>query len=272
MGIFSGYLLVSDFDGTLTDSRGKIPERNIEAIRRFVSSGGYFTISTGRTKSGFHNFDEELINAPVILGNGAMAFDYKNNKIAFTNSITEKDMSVLNKMINEFENVGTEFYRTDDKVFVINKNEANIRHFEGLKIQHYTECNEFTKESFPIVKVMVSAGEDARKLQEYFDVSDMGSLKYIPTNGSFVEILSRNAGKGRALHQLADYLGTDKSKTFCAGDGSNDADMLGDEFFSFCPSSGEGFAKNAADKILCSSDEGVIADVIEYIEKNFVRT
>lgn len=31
MGKFDGYLLLSDIDGTLTDSKGKLPQSNAEA-------------------------------------------------------------------------------------------------------------------------------------------------------------------------------------------------------------------------------------------------
>ena len=83
-----------------------------------------------------------------------------------------------------------------------------------------------------------------------------------------MEILSASSGKGNALHQLADYLGVEKNKAFCIGDGSNDTDMLSSAAISFCPSSGEELARNAAKVIVCSSDEGCVADAVGYIEKN----
>ncbi len=268
MGIFDGFLVASDFDGTLTGSDGSIPARNINAIRHFIAEGGYFTVSTGRTKEGFHNYSDEFINAPVLLGNGAMAFDYKRNAVAFTNGISVENIAVLNKMIEDNPHLGVELYTVDGRVFVINKNEANLRHFEGLKLASYSETEKFIEDFFPIVKVMVSAGERAKELQAYFDSVNMNSIKYIPTDGTFVEILSSNSGKGNALLQLADYLGIDRKKTFCVGDGSNDTDMLSTAEISFCPASGEKLAKEAAKIIVCSSDEGCVADVIGYIENN----
>ncbi|MBO5395345.1 MAG: HAD-IIB family hydrolase [Clostridia bacterium] len=268
MGIFDGYLLASDFDGTLTGSDGNIRENNIDAIKYFIREGGFFTISTGRTREGFHKYSETIINAPVLLGNGAMAYDYKTEKIAFTNAIGVENIDALNRMIAEHPYLGTELYTADGRVFVINKNEANLRHFDALKLASFSDAEKFSEDMFPIVKVMVSAGERAKKLQEYFDRTDMCSMKYIPTRGSFVEILSASSGKGNALHQLADYLGVEKSKAFCIGDGSNDTDMLEAAETSFCPSSGEELARNAAKVIVCSSDEGCVADAIGYIEKN----
>lgn len=48
MGIFDGYLLVSDMDGTLLNSNGKLSEENKKAIEYFVDNGGQFTLATGR--------------------------------------------------------------------------------------------------------------------------------------------------------------------------------------------------------------------------------
>lgn len=260
-------LLVSDFDGTLTDSRGNIPEANICAIRKLISSGGYFTISTGRTKEGFHNYDEELINAPVVLGNGALAYDYKNCCVAFSNTIGAECIDILNEIITDNSYLGTEIYTLNGDVYCINKNEANLRHFNALKLASFSDTDKFYKEMFPIVKIMVSAGDKSKYFQGYLDKLNLSEIKYIPTNGSFVEILSVNAGKGRALYQLARYLGIEDSNIFCAGDGSNDVDMLEEAPMSFCPSSGEKMAQEAADRVMCSSDDGVIADIVRLLEE-----
>ena len=262
-------LLISDFDGTLTGSDGTIPENNISAIKQLVEGGGYFTVSTGRTKEGFHNYDESLINAPVILGNGALAYDYKTQSIAFTNTIEKNSIVFLNKMISDNPYLGTEIYTLSGEVYCINKNEANLRHFNALKLASFNDAVSFTEDMFPIVKIMVSAGDRSKYFQTYFENESPEFMKYIPTNGSFIEILSKEAGKGRALHQLADYLGVEENCIFCAGDGSNDVDMLEESPMSFCPSSGEEMARNAADKVMCSSDEGVIADIIRYLVKAF---
>lgn len=263
---FEGILLASDFDGTLTGHNGKIPERNIDAIRYFISNGGYFTVSTGRTKVGFHNYSSDIINAPVLLGNGAMAYDYEKCSVAFENSISAENIDIINKILQDYK-FGTELYSTNGDVYVYSINSENLRHFEGLKIKSYTEINSVIPEMFPFVKIMVSAGERSGEFQKYLDSINFGSMKYIPTKGSFVEILSDNAGKGKALMQLADHLGIDRSKAFCIGDGSNDADMLKAAMISFCPQDGDNDALSIADITVCGCDDGSVADAIEYINK-----
>ena len=94
MGKFDGVLLASDYDGTLYDSRGIITEEVRRAIRYFTDNGGCFTVSTGRSKQGFHAYSPDYINAPVRLANGAMAYDYANDETVFSDGVTEKDLPV----------------------------------------------------------------------------------------------------------------------------------------------------------------------------------
>jgi hydroxymethylpyrimidine pyrophosphatase-like HAD family hydrolase len=46
MGKFDGYLICSDFDGTIYIDQ-QISKKNIEAIEYFQSEGGYFTFANG---------------------------------------------------------------------------------------------------------------------------------------------------------------------------------------------------------------------------------
>ena len=94
---FKNVLLASDFDGTLKNDEGIITHDVIEKIKYFISEGGYFTVCTGRIHQGFHLYDPEYINAPVLLGNGAMAYDYVkkyskiNKKTLQNNNKTRKN-------------------------------------------------------------------------------------------------------------------------------------------------------------------------------------
>ncbi|MBR3768472.1 MAG: HAD family phosphatase [Clostridia bacterium] len=267
MNKFEGVLIASDFDGTLTDSKGNIPEINKEAIKYFIANGGKFTVSTGRTKIGFHNYDSEFINAPVLLGNGAMAYDYKENFAVFTNSINECDIDILNKIYNDNPWLSMELYSVDDKAYVLNPNPASIRHFNGLKVENYNIINELSEKMFPMVKIMLSVGERTFEIQNYLNKISLGNMKYIPCSGSFVEILSVNAGKGRALYQLAQYFNLEERNVFAVGDASNDVDMLKAASIGFVPVSADEYAKNAAKIQVCSSDDGAVAGVIRYLDE-----
>ncbi|TBL80147.1 HAD family hydrolase [Paenibacillus thalictri] len=66
-------LVVSDLDGTLLTEDSKLTGEVIAAVERFRSSGGLFTIATGRYLGNAIRFADELdIDLPLILCNGSV--------------------------------------------------------------------------------------------------------------------------------------------------------------------------------------------------------
>ena len=50
MGKYTGILLVSDWDRTVTGPDRKVPPANTEAVLRFMEEGGLLSIATGHTR------------------------------------------------------------------------------------------------------------------------------------------------------------------------------------------------------------------------------
>ena len=76
MLLFSDVLLTADFDRTLTDTEGKIPQRNLDAIEYFMANGGTFTVNTGRSLPMTKVFRDIVpVSAPLLLYNGSAAYD-----------------------------------------------------------------------------------------------------------------------------------------------------------------------------------------------------
>ena len=71
MGIFDGYLICSDFDGTMA-YKAEVSKENCDAIAYFQREGGIFCPCSGRQTSFFHRFaDQFRANGPVITLNGS---------------------------------------------------------------------------------------------------------------------------------------------------------------------------------------------------------
>ncbi len=267
MGKFSGCLLASDYDATLTNSSGIIPNEVRKAINDYMNEGGLFTVCTGRTKQGFHDYSPEIINAPVLLANGSMAYDFKKERIAFERGITCDNADVIRKIAFGFDGAGVEMYSADFKSYVINPTEKNRKHFDFQYIK-YDVVEDIPENLFPAVKIMVYIGKDrCVDFMRYLDSIDMGGLKYIPQHGDFIEIISKETDKGAGLMLLAECLGISKERVFSIGDGSNDVDMLKAAHIGFVPENGCSEAKNAGDIIVKSNDEFAVADAISKIEE-----
>jgi hypothetical protein len=96
-------LLALDLDGTLLNSRGEIPEKNIEAIQKAEASGVLVTIATGRRfRDALPVADQLKLNAPVICHNGAL--------LKYADTLETVAVSILAKeTVREILRVGKAF-------------------------------------------------------------------------------------------------------------------------------------------------------------------
>ncbi len=259
---FENVLLASDFDGTLADSNGKIPQNVISAIKYFMSEGGRFTVCTGRIYQGFHLYSAEYINAPVLLGNGAMAYDYENGKILFDDGIGEEGIGVLNDVISHFPDISVETYNFN-KVCSINPCEDSMHHFtsQGIKFARVESPEEAVR---PWTKVMLLALGCSREVQQLLEVHS--EVNYLKTTGDYIEILKKGVDKGTGLRRLGELTGCRPKDIYAAGDGYNDVDMLVAASAGFVPENGSAEALSVADYITRSNDEGCITNAIEILD------
>ena len=98
--------LISDFDGTLFSSDGRIPNENTEAIGEFVASGGKFALCTGRmTASAIRMLEKFPFNQLIAAYNGCEVWDNVNKKTLFSTGIQTE----LARKIIEFAHEGNCF-------------------------------------------------------------------------------------------------------------------------------------------------------------------
>jgi hypothetical protein len=159
---FKNVILASDFDGTLKNDLGEITADVRSAIADFMSEGGYFTVCTGRIYQGFHLYDPEYINAPVLLGNGAMAYDYENDDIILNDAIGDEGLSAVNDILMHYPDICIEFYNID-KVCAVNLNEHVV--LLGLNDdQNGTNGSGFSEEHFKWIEKTVADAKSEGKL------------------------------------------------------------------------------------------------------------
>lgn len=102
MGKFTGYLICTDCDGTLTYEPGKVSQENAEAIRYFQKEGGLFTLATGRFPDHAKLFEGQFkVNAPIVSLNGAVIYDEKRDRIIKTWHMNRKKTLELLTYVND---------------------------------------------------------------------------------------------------------------------------------------------------------------------------
>uniref|UniRef100_UPI001C556D97 HAD family hydrolase n=1 Tax=Klebsiella pneumoniae TaxID=573 RepID=UPI001C556D97 len=60
IGKYDNFLLISDLDGTLINSKQEISKENLEAVKYFIENGGIFSVATGRTTQNIRLHIKEL--------------------------------------------------------------------------------------------------------------------------------------------------------------------------------------------------------------------
>ena len=261
---FDKVLLVSDFDGTLNDDRGQTPLSVLDAIRYFTDNGGLFTAGTGRTFQGLRRYAHaDLFNAPALLSNGAMAYDYATESVRFLNGIGDEGVGFVRRFAAAFPEVSVEMYPFNE-TFAIHISPGTERHFTNQDIP-YTVVDDPIEAPRPWAKVMLCCSNgESRAVQDY--IRRDGTLGFLPTDGTFVEVLQKGVNKGSGLLHLADLLGVPHSRVYAAGDGYNDVDMLRAAAGAFVPCNGSAEALAAATHVVRSNNDGAIAHAVEILD------
>lgn len=262
---FENVLILTDFDGTFANDKGVITEDNIEMISYFTSHGGHFSVSTGRTYQGFHHYNSRYINAPVMLANGAMAYDYEKDEIVFCDGLASEGVGAIKKILSEFPEIAVEMYPFNE-TFAINLTDTSHRHFSSQGIE-YQVVNSPDETKIPWAKVMLACGKtDPKEVHAFMD-KYIPEISYIKTTGEFIEVLAKGVDKGSGLLKMARYLNVDKKDAYAVGDGLNDMEMIVAASKSFAPENSNKDVLKAADYIVRSNNNGAIANVIEILDK-----
>lgn len=264
MKLFENVLLVSDYDGTFVPARGGVTENVKRAVRFFMENGGHFTISTGRIHGGFRAYSPEYINTPVILGNGAMAFDYEKEQVLYTNGIGDEGVEAVRSVLHDFPQLTAEIFPYGQAYVCPQVSEQAEKHLAYLKIP-YTRIDDPADAPRPWVKVMLGGPEEEiARVQEYLK-DRFTCIGFLSTTGKYLEVLSRGTNKGVALLKLADALGVAHEDAYAIGDGYNDVEMLRAASIAFVPENGEPEALECADRIVRSNEEDAVAHAIEIL-------
>ncbi len=265
MGKYDGWLIVSDMDGTLLTDDHDICRRNIEAIQHFKDEGGKFTVATGRVMPAVKMYlDRTAINAPAIMHNGAKIYDFDENKTLFSRAIEEERKLILKRVFEEQPHLGLEVYTESEETYVYQHCKETAR----FKLRGYDVCYELPDEvwNVPWIKWLIIADKDVLDEFEPIYRKEYDKGFCVRSGEKYLDIVTGGVGKGKAVLMLADMLGIDRNKTIAVGDNMNDIDMLEKAAIGVAVSNAEAEVKKAADYVVCSNNDGAIADVLNLID------
>ena len=273
---FANKIIVSDLDGTFLGEHEEVVQRNVEAIEYFKRNGGYFTVATGRVAmhvSGAIPCIAELINIPAVTCNGACLFDFRTGKVVASYPIDHDSIMALVTFVKQnFPDVGVRA-SSPNYCFVTSKDDIK-NPLIAKEFEKYIDCDNYINEyetwsDATIFKVVLRLDSERVKevtaaIREHF------GDKFAVTQ-SWPTIIDIQLGGINKASSLEKYVRTtigDGVKMYACGDYINDIEMLTAADVAVCPSNAHESVKKIADVCLCSNAQGLIADLVEYIEKN----
>lgn len=271
MGKFDGILIATDLDGTLLSDDKSISAENKSAIEYFMSEGGYFTFTTGRSKQGINFILEQLTpNAPIVIFNGSALYDLNKDKIIWETFLDENAANVLKMIETGFPYSGIEVC-SKNGIYVSRGNELIHQQlaFEGIpeNYLHFSEVKDpwrkalfvQDEDKMPYVREAIAASPYAK------------SYNFMQSSPYYYEILPKDASKGNGLLKIAEILGIPPEKTVGVGDNENDITLIRNAGVGVAVANAVPSLLDAADFISTNNNSHSISTVIYGIENNIIE-
>lgn len=262
---FRGYTIVTDMDGTLLNSRGKLSDENIGAIKEFIAQGGNFTVATGRMLPSVERFLDRInLTLPAIVYNGTKIYDFKTRETIFQIFLEEHRKSVIKKISERNPSLGIEVY-ADETIYIY----RSCKHTERFSKTGYDVIYDVKDDLFQKnwAKVLIIGEKEEMDLLKNIYAEEYEEGPIVRTGDRYLELAPYNTSKGHALEVLCHKLDIDKSKLITIGDNMNDSELLKVGNFGFCVENGTERLKKEAKYIAPSNDN----HVMEYIIKNIIN-
>ena len=256
---FDNIIIFSDFDGTFCKA-GNIPAINLEKIEYFKANGGHFTLSTGRLpvllKDVFPDH-RNVVNAPMIMGNGSLLYDPEAEKIVEENMIKQSTgMIMLRDVLETFGPRGLLLALFGDNGELLMRPDIDSLTYDS-----------WYKLRFDVTDPVV--GTDSR---DYVIEKYPGEYNVFRSSFYCTEVVDKSATKAKLLGRVKEILSeksgipAEEYVSVCVGDFENDIPMLKAADRAFCPENALREVKDICEKTFCSAGEGCIAEIIDWLD------
>ena len=263
-------LLATDMDYTLLMPGEDVPDENIAAVQALLSEGIAFTIATGRSSYLVGKFAERLqIDVPIITGNGGALFDAAKREHIRTEDFPEQKLRYLLRLMLD-NAVDATLYSVSGIYFT----PSSTRRFF---------CDDYNRDveralKAPLINISASVLEEATipSFNKFLLINPPAEIEeqlrhdkdltLVSSGPGFIDVMPAGVSKGKALLELADFLGVPRDMTFAAGDSENDISMLSSARYGICMSNGTPEAKACSSYIAPRCEEmGFARAVYEYV-------
>ncbi len=265
----SKILLITDLDGTLLPHNKKLLPNDLNAINRFISDGGRFSIATGRPIQSVANYLKELkVTDPIILYNGSAIYNSNSEKFVWCDYLNENAKILINDVLKAFPDASTEIM-TENEIYSFQKNKREEYHI-SITNTNPIECSIDEAGDKWLKALFAIEPERIDSLIKFIVDQDYNDFTYVQSCAFFYEVLPKGNSKGTALKRLRDMVELNNYTIIAIGDYANDIEMLEFADIGVATANASDDVKAIADIVLDKTcDENAIASVIDYIYNKY---
>lgn len=273
MGKFNGCVLACDIDGTLMESNFINP-KNIEKINYFMSEGGMFSLSTGRTVAAVYPVINKLNKvSSSVVANGCMVYDYVNKKSLYELFVPDNEKHTVKTVFEKYSKIGIEMH-LGAQVYAIRRTSESDDHqnYEDLTAIDISVDEAMKLPWNKIVMFLNDDIENAENIENELSKIIVDSKLVNTTaviNGvkrHYLEQLPKGVSKATALNELCRIYNISEDKLFAIGDYYNDLEMIEMAKIGATTIDAPDDIKAKAEYITCNCADGAVADFIDYLD------
>ena len=255
MGKYDGYLICSDFDGTLAKET-RISDENRAAINEFIAGGGLFTIASGRSPEFLIAHTADIgINAPLMGINGGAIADPLSGKMLHSVTLDEGALTALCALTQMISTISfIEIVYCEDRF--LTRRLTRGGDLEPKEILAYTG-----KDIYKIL-IVFEQPEHAYAAEQTCRIL-FGSRYLFERSWPYgLEMLPREGGKGNGILALKEILGDKVKCVIGAGDYENDISLIKAADIGFAVSNAIDPVKETADRVTKNDCTNAVAEII----------
>lgn len=272
-------LYLSDLDGTLLDSSGRISDFTVNAINSCIKDGFHFAFATARSVYSASKIMSEVnIDSPCILMNGVSIYDLKRN-IYLVNEYIPTDASA--EIISAFRENGIQcfMYKIHEGILSCYFTEITDRVMQSFAEERknrynkpFIQCNDLMDEADSETVYFTVMDEYEKVLPVKKAAAGIAGVDFAfyedtYTGKWYLEIFSSAASKANGVKKLRKDYGFDE--IVCFGDNLNDIPMFNESDVKIAVENARPEIMARADHITLSNDnDGVAKYLLERKRRN----
>lgn len=267
-------MVVSDLDGTLLDNQKQISRKNRDAIAKLEEKGVLFVPASGRAWGEMPaQLREDSHIRYYITSDGTQIYDKQAGEVVWEKKISAETtkwlLDELYKhevclMIHDDMRSYADKAMDNDEIYArlhMSRAWTDLIRAQNVLVEKYKEFA-YGLDGFQMVCAFFTDPAALQTCKELF--ANHPELVVVQSDPNNLEIICRQAGKGKAMRALAEHLGFPYKQTIAVGDSTNDAEMIKLAGLGLAMKNAVPELKEMADFTICDNENHAIDYILEH--------